>query len=140
MQKVKSIQVSSAFKSAALQSIIAIIIFIVSYLAMITFSLALTYYCTQIGMGIITSGRGVFVIIAGAALILFGFLVLFFLIKFIFATNKVATDGMTQIYEDEHPKLFAVINDIVNQVGTHFPKKVFLSNDVNAYVFYNSNF
>ena len=70
----------------------------------------------------------------------FGILVLIFLLKFMFKSHKVDRSHLSEITQIEEPQLFGLINDIVKQVGTEFPKKVYLSNDVNAAVFYDSNF
>ena len=47
---------------------------------------------------------------------------------------------MIEIKREKEPELFALIDDVVNEVQTQHPKKVFLSSDVNAFVNYNSSF
>lgn len=69
-----------------------------------------------------------------------GLTVLFFLIKFVFASNKIDTSHLTEITQEEEPALFATIYYVARTVETNLPKRVFLSSDVNAAVFYNSNF
>ena len=63
-----------------------------------------------------------------------------FLFKFIFANHKDVDPHRIEIFQEDHPQLFEVIREITKSVGTHFPKKVFLSHNVNAGVFYNSSF
>src|SRR5690606_16051535 len=67
-------------------------------------------------------------------------MILYFLIKFIFATNKTDTSDFIEITQDEQPELFAMIHDLVKEIETDFPQKVFLSHNVNASVFYDSTF
>ncbi|RYF93209.1 MAG: hypothetical protein EOO02_24420, partial [Chitinophagaceae bacterium] len=45
-----------------------------------------------------------------------------------------------EITETEQPELFAFIRQLSTDTQTAFPKKIFLSPDVNAAVFYNSSF
>ena len=47
---------------------------------------------------------------------------------------------MIEITKKDEPKLFKFIEEIVSEVKTDFPKKVYLSADVNACVFYDSSF
>ncbi|WP_176884870.1 M48 family metallopeptidase [Dyadobacter soli] len=69
-----------------------------------------------------------------------GFFVLFFLIKFIFKRHVVDRSGLTEISEKDQPELFAMLHEIVKESQTDFPKKVYLSPEVNAAVFYDSGF
>ena len=64
----------------------------------------------------------------------------FFLIKFLFKSHKVERSHFLEIHKEDEPKLFGMIEEIVQSVGTQFPKKVYLSPDVNAGVFYDSSF
>lgn len=47
---------------------------------------------------------------------------------------------MFEVTRKTEPALFALIDQIVNEAGTNFPKKVYLTTDVNASVFYDSSF
>ena len=76
----------------------------------------------------------------GIGLASLGILVLFFLVKFIFSSHKVDRSHLHEISKTDEPRLFKLIEDIVNEVYTSFPKKVYLSTDVNAAVFYDSSF
>lgn len=42
--------------------------------------------------------------------------------------------------EKDQPELFTLIREVVRDVDTDFPKRVYLSADVNAAVFYDSRF
>ncbi|MEZ4796313.1 MAG: M48 family metalloprotease [Flavobacteriaceae bacterium] len=89
---------------------------------------------------IIISVPRLITIAIGIGLASLGFLVLLFLLKFIFKSNKVDRSHLIEISENEEPELFKLIKEIVDKVGTTFPKKVYLSADVNASVFYDSSF
>src|SRR5690606_23214694 len=95
---------------------------------------------TFLGLLVFTSKPMFLTAIACIGLFASGLTVLFFLIKFIFASTKVDTDHLSEITEHDEPELFLLIHQIVSEVDTSFPKKVFLSHDVNASVFYDSSF
>ena len=134
------IQVSPSFKKQANKAIYSIILFIVSYILLLLLSVGLTIFCTYAGIALIVKYPSFVSFAAGAGLAGFGFLILFFLIKFMFKSNKIDTSQLVQIKKEEQPKLFEMISSIVQNVGTDFPKKVFVSPEVNASVFYDSNF
>lgn len=76
----------------------------------------------------------------GIGLASFGFFILLFLFKFLFKQHKTDRSHLIEISIQEEPRLFSFIQEIVNEVGTNFPKRIYLSADVNAGVFYDSNF
>jgi len=76
----------------------------------------------------------------GLGLASFGLLILFFLLKFIFKSHKIDRSNLVEITKADEPELFQLIDEIVKKVDTSFPKKIYLTADVNASVFYDSNF
>ncbi len=64
-------------------------------------------------------------------------MILAFLIKFIFTVNKIDRNHLTELTRKEQPKLFEFITEIVKETNTNFPKKIYLSTEVNASVFYD---
>lgn len=73
--------------------------------------------------------------IAGA-----GLSIIFFLIKFLFKRHKIDRSDFIEIKRHDEPALFKIIDEIVQDVGTKKPKRVYLSHEVNASVFYDSGF
>lgn len=138
--KAHDIQLSSAFKAQATKAIVAIIFFAFTYVVILLFAVGLTALCLAGGY-IIISIKPMFLTIAiGVGLASMGVLILIFLLKFIFKSHKVDRSHLIEIKRADEPELFNMIDDIVQQVGTSHPKKVFLSADVNAAVFYDSSF
>lgn len=136
----KNIEVSSAFKHQTIKAILAIILFILSYLLMFVFAVLLTVILVYIGIALISFSPSFITIILGLGLASLGFLVMFFLLKFIFNSNQVDLSHLIEIKKTDEPKLFLLIEEIVNEVGTKFPKKIYISAEVNAAVFYDSSF
>src|SRR5690606_14238768 len=119
-------------------TLFSILIFILVYSILLLISIGITAFFTYIGIWAIINYPNFLTITLGLGLIAAGFMILYFLIKFIFATNKTDTSDFIEITQDEQPELFAMIHDLVKEIETDFPQKVFLSHNVNASVFYNS--
>jgi Zn-dependent protease with chaperone function len=62
------------------------------------------------------------------------------LIKFLFKKHINDRSDLTEVNRNDEPQLFQMIDEIVKEAGTDFPKKVYLAYDVNASVFYDSSF
>jgi Zn-dependent protease with chaperone function len=136
----RNIQISSEYKAQTTKAIVSIILFVLTYLVVLLISIGLTALGLYIGIMIISTFPSFIGIVLGIVLTSFGFLNLFSLIKFIFTSQKVDRSHLYEINRSEEAVLFNLIDEIVDALGTDFPKKVYLSNDVNASVFYDSNF
>lgn len=136
----KEVKISAKFKSQTTKAIGVIVLFIITYVIMLVFAVLLTAISVYGGIALIAL-RPTFITIAlGIGLASLGILVLFFLVKFIFKSHKVDRSHLIEITKKDEPQLFNLIDKIVKEVGTNFPKKVYLSSDVNASVFYDSSF
>lgn len=133
--------INQEYKTQVRNSIFFILLFFLVYVALITFSLimvaAIGYLVYEI---IITVKFNYFVLLFCGGLIGMAVFVVIFLLKFIFSFQSNDTSQFIEIKRNQEPELFKLIDDVVNEVGTDYPKKVFLSNDVNAFVNYNSAF
>ncbi|EON78644.1 hypothetical protein ADIS_0818 [Lunatimonas lonarensis] len=138
--KKKEIQLSKEFKKQATKAIISIAFFVVTYLLILLVTIGLTALCITGGVLLIALKPMLFTIALGIGLASLGILILIFLLKFVFQNSKTDRSDLMEITQDKEPRLFAMIHEIVVEVGTGFPKKVYLSSDVNASVFYDSSF
>lgn len=136
----KEIKISQEFKTQTTRAVLSIILFVIIYLLMLALAVGLTALCVYAGVMLIVIKPMIITMALGIGLASLGVLVLFFLLKFIFKSHKVDRSHLTEIKKADEPKLFKMIDDIVKEVGTNFPKKVYLSSDVNAAVFYDSSF
>lgn len=134
------IKLSPAFKKQTGKAIVAIVIFAITYLLILLLAFGLTALCVYAGIMIIAVSPMILTILLGLGVASLGVLILIFLLKFIFTSHKVDRSHLVEITEAEEPELFGMIDDIVKKVKTSFPKKVYLSSDVNASVFYDSSF
>ncbi len=135
-----NVQVSSNFKKMTGKAVFAIILFIITYLILLSLAIGTTVLCVIGGIALIAAKPMAITIGLGLGLASLGFFILIFLFKFLFKQHKVDRSHLVEIFEKDEPKLFSFIQEIVNEVHTDFPKRVYLSSDVNACVFYDSNF
>lgn len=130
--------ISENFKSNATKAILSIIIFTISYFTISAISIALSILCIIAGIFLIILKPMFITLVLGIGLASIGFFILYFLVKFIFKKYTVDRSHLTEITEIDEPVLFNLIKEIVYEVETEFPKKIYFSNDVNASVFYDS--
>lgn len=140
MTQKNTASVSATFKKMTIKAILSVLFFFIVYLTLIFSGIGLTILAGYCGLMIIIAKPMFVTIMIGAGLLCMGILVLIFLFKFIFVKNVVDRSHLIEITKEEEPELFAFIGEIVKSVKTDFPKKVYLSSDVNASVFYDSNF
>lgn len=131
---------SQEFKKQVTKVIIAILLFLLTYIALLAVAVGLAIACCYAGVWIVIHFPKLITLILGAGLIAVGISVLYFLVKFVFAVSKDDNPGRVEITEAEQPRLFAFIRRLTTDTNTPFPKKIFLSPDVNACVFYHSSF
>lgn len=136
-----ALQISDNFRKMAFRSVFSIVLFVFTYLVLIALGIGVILLCGLIAYFLVVSKAMFLTLMLALGFIGMGFLIFFFLIKFIFSKpNKIDRSHLLEITEQQQPELFQLIREIVNEVQTNFPKKVYLSSDVNASVFYDSNF
>src|SRR6201996_775174 len=118
----------------------SIVLFMVVYLVLMAAATLLAIAFGWLGILLMINFRSFFGLIFGLGLIGAGISVIVFLVKFVFAVSKDENSQRVEVLEEEQPQLFAFIRELTMAAGTPFPKKIYFSPDVNACVFYNSNF
>ncbi|PIF47495.1 Zn-dependent protease with chaperone function [Chryseobacterium sp. 52] len=134
------IQVSEDFKKKSKSAVLAISIFIIIYFLMFLLTIALAAGCVIGGIWLIAIKPMFLTLMLGAGLAGTGGFIFFFIIKFLFKKHINDRSYLTEIKRSDEPELFKMIDDIVKEAETDFPKTVYLSYDVNASVFYDSSF
>lgn len=138
-------QPTRGYTTQVIKVIAGLLVFFLVYLALMLGALALAGTFIWGGISLIhivkdAPAYSFFLFFFAIIIIGWGGLLLFFLIKFMFSPYKDNAHYRVQIHEEEHPRLFAFIRQLTKDMQTSMPKKVYLSPDVNAAVFYNSNF
>lgn len=137
---VQNIAISDSFRQQAKKAIFAIVLFVIVFLILIALAVVLTIVGIFAAIQLVLAAPGFWTLLIGLGLASVGFLVVFFLLKFLFKKHKTDRSEFIEINRQQEPRLFALLDDIVKEVGTSFPKHVYLSHDVNAAVFFDSNF
>ncbi|MFC0515059.1 M48 family metallopeptidase [Mucilaginibacter angelicae] len=131
---------SKAFKKHVYFAVGAIILFVLCYMLLFLGSLGIAIAFGYIGVAIIMLHPAFITLAAGIALILSGLMLVYFVIKFIFKRTHIDNSDMIEITSDQHPALFEFIYKITAEAQALKPKRIYLSADVNAGVFYSSSF
>jgi len=133
-------QPSPAFRSEVKKVMTSILLFFIVYILLMVLAVALTVFCVYIGIAVISNVGHWLGIVAGVGIISIGIMVFIFLVKFIFSVKKFDESSSIEISEKDQPQLFAFIRQLTIDTQTQFPKKIIVSSDVNACVFYNDSF
>lgn len=133
-------EVSPAFRKEVKAVMSNLLLFFLVYILLLIFSLILIAACVLVGITIMGALRHFIGIVIGVGLIGLGVMIFIFLIKFLFAVSRRDLSDAIELKEEEQPELFAFIRQLTTDTQTHFPKKIYLTPDVNASVFYNASF
>ena len=131
---------SAGFKKEVKKVMSSIILFFIVYIILMLLSAALAVACLYAGFFVMTASGHIIGLIAGLGIISIGIMVFIFLIKFIFSVKKHDESGTIQVTEKEQPDLFQFFRQLTTDTQTQFPKKIVLSPEVNACVYYNDSF
>lgn len=135
---------STKYRSRAIRTIFAIIFFIIVYLFTLILSFTLVaaiFYSSILLLQFVEHNRSsIYIIILFVLIVFVAIILLVFILMFFFRKFTVDRSGWVEIFKDEQPKLFEIIESISKEIETNFPQKVYLGSGVEAMVFYDSNF
>ncbi len=134
------IKPTEGFRQEAARVVTSIFRFIATYIALVIGGSVLALACAWAGFWVISYVKNLWTIAFGIGLIGLGVMVLYFLFKFVFKRKTIDRSGMIEITEKEQPVLFDFIKKLARETQTPLPKRVYLSPNVNACVFYDSSF
>ncbi|MGC4036125.1 MAG: M48 family metallopeptidase [Chitinophagaceae bacterium] len=133
-------EASPSFKAEVKKVMGSITFFFIVYILLIIFSIALGIGCVFAGIAVMAGLASLIGLMLGLGIISIGIMVFIFLVKFIFSVKKFDESGSLEITAAEQPQLFDFIKKLTTDTQTQFPKKIILSPEVNACVFYNDSF
>lgn len=134
------IQPTLLFRQQIMKAISCVVLFFMLYVVLILTAAAFAVVCISGGIILFRTYPTWISGAIGLSLILLGGMVLFFLVKFLFNKRQAVNPYRTQVFADNHPRLFDFITQLVKDTRIRFPKKIFVVPDMNATVFYNSSF
>ncbi len=124
----------SAYLQQVILNLVAVALFMLFYIAMIIGAAYLVYWSIIFPIERInklTLFLKVLAIVAAGMLFVFT-------IKFLFKRSNTDYPTRVELKESDQPKLFAFIRKLTEETGAPFPKRVFVNEEINAMVFYNS--
>jgi Zn-dependent protease with chaperone function len=117
-------------------ALLSLLLFVAVYLALVAASAWLVSRAFTYPLG--TASKGTVLLKIGA---IAGSVMLFlFLLKGLFKRQQVDRSGYLEVSEAEQPELFAFIRRLCKETRAPFPRRVYLSPEVNAAVFYDTSF
>jgi len=134
------IEPNGSYRSEVFKVAWAILFFLIVYLMLVAAGCILAAFCAYCGFELIVTFPRLMTIMIGIGLLGLGVMVLFFLLKFIVKRNKSDRSGLIELRKEDQPELFAFVRQLTLDTKAPFPKKIYLSPDVNACVFYDSSF
>ncbi|KPM48396.1 M48 family metallopeptidase [Jiulongibacter sediminis] len=135
------IEISESFRKNVVLSAVAVTLFILFFNALVILGFGFAAFSLIIAVAIVSVSASILGIILALGFVFCGFLIVAFLLKFLFASkDKQESDLRLEIDRSQAPGLFELIDELVDQIGTEPPRKVYISTHVNAMVFYESRF
>lgn len=124
-----------------------VVLFIVYYVALIALGIGLfvaafgvTWFLLQMldEVSHINGRIAIWIFLAWLAMWWFCIQIAWYLIKPLFTFHSSTDENRVEVKRADCPELFALIEDVAKSTGNKMPKHVYLTAEVNAYVFYNS--
>ncbi|MCU0401348.1 MAG: M48 family metalloprotease [Algoriphagus sp.] len=131
---------SAEFKQHTTRAMLSIGWFFIVYTAMVLLGFLIFLVCVGIGLAAVVNFFNIPILFLAIGLASMGFFVLYFLLKFLFVRRKIDRSHLLPIDLSQEPRLREMLEEVVQKIGTKMPKSVYLSNEVNASVFYDSSF
>ncbi|MEX6686546.1 M48 family metalloprotease [Danxiaibacter flavus] len=118
----------------------SIVAFFFLYLILLALGILVGFCFAFAGGFILINIHNIWFILLGIGLMGVGLMICFFLVKFLFATKKEDHGDKIEATERDYPELFAFVRNVSKEVGTSFPKHIYFTQEVNAFVSYDSSF
>lgn len=134
------IRLSAQFKNEVYAVLGSIALFIATYIVLVIGGLGVAATCVFLGYVILTTIGNLWTLLLAIGLVVMALFIVIYLFKFIFKKTSFDQTGMNEINPADQPLLFDFIAKVAAETHTPLPRKVFLSSDVNAFVFYDSTF
>ena len=124
-------QPSSSYRNRARLALAGLLAFVVLYFSLAGWFVYTAYRLTFLAdPNAKSAGWGYFIALVALFLA-------FFMFKAIFAVRNAKYEGTLEVTEQEQPRLFAFLHELADAAGAPRPHRVYLSERVNAAVFYD---
>lgn len=127
---------TTAYRLRVVLVLFSLFLFVALYVGLVVASGWLVYRTAIIG----PFSRGAWGVLLWLGLVIACGMLFAFLLKGFFKRRRMNRANLIEIQASDQPELFAFIEQLCTDTGAPRPKRVFLSPDVNAAVFYDSSF
>jgi Zn-dependent protease with chaperone function len=132
------IQPTSEFKRQVIKVFLLCVLFLLTYIVVVAIALGLAALIVLLAGAVALAVPNIVTFL----LILGGFGLAVMIVIFVFNSLVIklnrGREGAVQIFEKDEPLLFEFTRRVTTEAGSSFPKKIFLVEDVNALVAYDS--
>src|SRR5436190_6041819 len=128
------------YQAQVFKVLLSILLFIAVYVLMLAASVLFCIVCGICLVSVLQFLQGFLALFLVLGVALMCGMLCYFLVKFLFQVRTNDMKGKVQVFATEHPQLFAFIDKLCEETGAPKPKKVIISPNVNAAVYYNSSF
>ncbi len=134
------VKVKPGYRAQAVKVLFSILLFIAGYLAVLAGSVFLIYGGILLAGGILTTNLSWLSLILAIGVLMVVFMFFAFIIKFLFKSKNEENPAIVELSREDQPVLFEFIEKVCEETKAPFPKKIVVSAQVNACVYYNSSF
>jgi Zn-dependent protease with chaperone function len=128
------------YRTQVLVVLVSLLVFFLLYVSFVASSAYLVYWSITFPIPRLNFPHGNWVAAAAKLGAIGGSVVLFlFPLKGLFKQHQADPSLLVEVAEAEQPELFAFLRLLCDETGAPFPRRVFVSPEVNAEVFYHSS-
>jgi Zn-dependent protease with chaperone function len=118
----------------------SLLLFIIVYLLLTCIAFALAAALVFAGIALVMAKAMFITMMFSLGMIILGVMLAWFMVKFIFTKKTTDQSQFLELMPRDQPVLFEWIRNLTRETGTPMPKRIYLSPEVNAAVFYDSSF
>jgi len=127
---------NAQYNSRVVMVLLGMLLFFVLYICFVIVSAYFSYWSIMNIMN--HPSDNIYALLFQAALVVGSVMLFIFTLKFLFKRHSFENPKNVELKESEHPELYRFIYKLCEETGAPLPKKIFVNDEINAMVFYNS--
>jgi len=128
---------NAQYNSRVVMVLLGMMLFFVFYVGFVIAS-GYLFYLAVMNISQYGLGYNFWVMLFKIALVVGAAMLFVFTLKFLFKKHSFENPKNIELKEQEHPELFQFIRKLCEETGAPLPKRIFVNDEINAMVFYNS--
>lgn len=131
---------SAAFKKEIVKVFTLCILFFLLYLLLLTAMIGIAFLAGYLGILLVSAIRGFIPLMLAIGAIGMGVMLIYFMLKALMLKEADPIATVAEVTEESDPHFFSFIKKVCEETQAPFPKRIFLVDDVNAFVSFDSLF